>query len=94
MSKKNRKQQGIVKAEPPISFFNWFVTLIFSFLPGVNILFFIITIPCARTVTKRNFAIAGLVLSLILLIAFTLALIFFSDWIVDSLKSLLETPSN
>ncbi len=93
MSGKKKKQRGVVKAEPPISFFNWFVTLVFTFLPGANLLFFIIMIPCARTQTKRNFAIAGLVLSLILLIASSLALFFFSDWIVDRLKGLLETSA-
>ncbi|MBQ4227652.1 MAG: hypothetical protein II697_05555 [Clostridia bacterium] len=86
MSKKN-KREG--KGES-ISFFNWFVTLIFSILPGVNILFFIITIAGARRQAKRSFAVAGLVLALILGIAAAVMLFWFSDAIVDFLNGVIE----
>ncbi len=84
---KNKKREG--KGES-ISFFNWFVTLIFSILPGVNILFFIITIAGARRQAKRSFAVAGLVLTLILGIAAAVMLYWFSDVIVDFLNDLIE----
>ncbi len=84
---KNKKRES--KGES-ISFFNWFVTLIFSILPGVNILFFIITIAGARRQAKRSFAVAGLVLTLILGIAAAVMLYWFSDVIVDFLNDLIE----
>ena len=45
MSKENR---GVRR----VSFLNWFFTLIVSILPGVNILFFIITIAAARNASR------------------------------------------
>ena len=76
-----------------ISFFNWFVTLLFSIVPGVNIVFFIFTIACARTASKRSFAIAALVLSLLLLIAGCIGVIFFGEEIVKWAQSVLETQA-
>ena len=69
MSKENR---GVRR----VSFLNWFFTLIVSAIPGVNILFFVITIAAARNASKKSFAVAALVLSLLLLIA-ACALVFF-----------------
>ncbi|MCR4622119.1 MAG: hypothetical protein K5663_08565 [Clostridiales bacterium] len=89
MSKEKKKN------EKGISFINWFVTLIFSWLPAVNILFFIFTIAFARTRSKRNYAIAGLVLALILAIAASVMIFWFSDTVVGWLKSILPetTPA-
>ncbi len=49
------------------------------FIPWVNIIFFILTIAFAKTRSKRNYAIAGLVLSLIILVAFNIFFWLFSD---------------
>ncbi|MBR7040926.1 MAG: hypothetical protein IKI24_03690 [Clostridia bacterium] len=77
------------KSEKSVSFINWFITLIFSWIPGVNIIFFIFTIAFAGTRTKRNYAIAGLVLSLILALAVSILLFWFSDNVVAWLKDIL-----
>jgi len=45
-----------------VSVWNWLGTLILSLIPGVNVLFFIVTILFAKTRAKRNFAIAALIL--------------------------------
>ena len=73
-----------------ISFFNWFVTLIFSIIPGVNLLFFMLTIAGARTASKRSFAVAALVLSLILLIGACVTVIFFGEAFVRWAEALLS----
>ena len=77
------------KSEKSVSFINWFFTLIFSWLPGVNIIFFIFTIAFAKTHSKRNYAIAGLVLALILALAVSILLFWFSDNVVAWLKDIL-----
>ena len=79
------------KAPTRISFFNWFVTLIMSLIPGVNLLFFIITIGAAKTQVKRSYAVAALVLALILALLFVIALFFMSDVIIEWLNGILVT---
>ncbi|MBQ4451745.1 MAG: hypothetical protein II912_05170 [Clostridia bacterium] len=86
MSKKHKKAD----APESVSFVNWFVTLIFSIIPGVNILFFIVCIAGARTRAKRNFAVAALVLALLLGIALSVLLFVFTDNLVDFLNGVLE----
>ena len=83
MSKENR---GVRR----VSFLNWFFTLIVSILPGVNILFFIITIAAARNASKKSFAVAALVLSLLILIAACALVFFFGDAFVRWAESLLR----
>ena len=51
--------------EKRISVWNWMGTLVLSAIPGVNILAWILFIIFARTRSKRNFAIACIVLMLL-----------------------------
>ena len=73
-----------------VSFFNWFITLIFSLIPGVNLLFFIGTGMFARNPSKRTYAVAALVLTLIVLIALCVLIIFFGTEIVNWAEELLK----
>lgn len=83
-----------IKGEVRISFFNWFVTLIVSLIPAVNILFFIITMAAARTRAKRRFAAAALVLTMLLLAAAAIMLFFMSDRIIEWCNTVLaEAPA-
>ena len=83
----SKEGKGVKK----VSFFNWFVTLILSLIPGVNLLFFIFTIAGARNASKRTFAVAALVLSLIILIALCVSVIFFADEFADWAQKVLDT---
>jgi len=74
-----------------VSFFNWFLTLIFSAIPAVNILFFIITIGCARNPSKRTYAVAALVLTLIVLIALCVGVFCFGDTIAKWANDVIAT---
>ncbi len=77
-----------------VSFLNWFFTLILSAIPGVNILFFIITIAAAHNASKKSFAVAALVLSLLVLIAACALVFFFGDAFVRWAEELLkEVPA-
>lgn len=66
-----------------VSFFNWFITLVFSLIPGVNLIFFIGTGMFARNPSKRTYAVAALVLTLIILIALCVGVIFFGNEVVE-----------
>ena len=66
-----------------VSFFNWFITLIFSLIPGVNLIFFIGTGMFARNPSKRTYAVAALVLTLIILIGLCVGVIFFGNEVVE-----------
>lgn len=89
----SRESRGVRK----VSFVNWLITLIVSIVPGVNIIFFIFSIMLAKNPSKRTFATAALVLSLILLIAACVAIIFFgaqiADWAEELLKELPEAST-
>lgn len=76
--------------EKKVSFFNWFITLIFSIVPGVNLLFFIGTGMFARNPSKRTFAVAALVLTLIILIGLCIAVIFFGNELVEWAEQVLQ----
>lgn len=73
-----------------VSFFNWVITLIFSVIPGVNLLFFIGTSMFARNPSKRTYAVAALVLTLIVLIALCVGVIFFGNEVVEWAEKVLE----
>lgn len=72
-----------------VSFFNWFITLIFSLIPGINLIFFIGTGMFARNPSKRTYAAAALVLTLIILIALCVGVIFFGNEIVEWAEKVL-----
>ncbi|MBQ1255661.1 MAG: hypothetical protein IIX93_00080 [Clostridia bacterium] len=72
-----------------VSFFNWFITLIFSLIPGLNLIFFIGAGMFARNPSKRTYAAAALVLTLIILIGLCVAVIFFGNEIVEWAEKVL-----
>lgn len=76
-----------------ISFANWLITLVLSVIPGVNIIFFVITLTFARHPAKKSFAVAALVLTLVILIALSMAIILFGEEIARWLTDILEQPA-
>ena len=81
-----RNEKRIAKNQ--ISTWNWVGTLFLSIIPGINIISFILFIIFAKTQSKRTFAIAALILSVLLVIvAYIVLLCFahqlhmFSDWL-------------
>lgn len=73
-----------------ISFINWLITLILSVIPGVNLIFFIFTMALARHPAKKSYAIAAFTLTLVILIALCVAVIFFGDDIAKWLTDILD----
>ena len=67
---------------------NWLGTLFLCCIPGVNIIALIITGFAAKTRSKRNFAWASLLLTLIFIVLFIAAFAIFGDSIVEWAKNL------
>lgn len=66
-----------------ISVLNWMGTLLLCAIPGVNILSMILFIILAKTQAKRSFAIAMLVLSVILAALVCAAFLVFPNELAD-----------
>ena len=86
------KKEG--KGVKKVSFINWLITLIFSIIPGVNLVAFIGIAMFARNPSKRTFAAAALVLTLVILIALCVGIIFFGNELVEWAEKVLETAEN
>ncbi len=78
------------------SILNWMGTLILYGIPGVNLIFLILTIIFAKTGAKRNFAIAALLLMVLCLVLVCAAFVAFPDYftrMAQSLRDASETVS-
>lgn len=62
------------------SILNWMGTLILYAIPGVNIIFLILSIIFAKSGAKRNFAIAGLLLCILSAVLLFAAFAIFPDY--------------
>ena len=62
------------------SVLNWMGTLILYAIPGVNLIFLILSAIFARSAAKRNFAIAGIILMVLCLILSVVAFAVFPDY--------------
>ena len=62
------------------SVWNWMGTLILYAIPGVNLIFLILSAIFAKSSAKRNFAIAGIVLMVLCLILTFAAFAIFPDF--------------
>ena len=75
MSANESRQKG----NRQVSVFNWILTLLACSIPIVNIVVYILFIIFARLRSKRRFAIAGLVLEILFLLAIAALFIFLPD---------------
>lgn len=72
------------------SVLNWMGTLILYSIPGVNLIFLILSIIFAKTGAKRNFAIAGLLLMVLALVLLCAAFALFPDFFTRMAQSMRE----
>ena len=72
------------------SVLNWMGTLILYSIPGVNLIFLILSIIFAKTGAKRNFAIAGLLLMLLCLVLTCAAFAVFPDFFLQLSQKLRD----
>ena len=72
----------------PISVINWMLTVLLSVIPGINVVGFIAMIIFAKNRSKKNFAIASLLLCTIFAVLFVAAFVLFGDQIVEFAKGL------
>ena len=81
MARSGRKQPSVL---------NWMGSLILTFIPGVNLIFLILSIIFARSSGKRNFAIAGLVLLILCAILVFAAFAVFPDFFTRLTESMRQ----
>ena len=72
------------------SVWNWMGTLILYGIPGVNLIFLILSAIFAKSSAKRNFAIAGIVLMVLCLILTFAAFAIFPDFFTRLGQNLRE----
>ena len=72
------------------SILNWMGTLILYGIPGVNLIFLILTIIFAKTGAKRNFAIAALLLMVLFVLLVCAAFVAFPDYFTRMAQSLRD----
>ncbi|MBR0366785.1 MAG: hypothetical protein IJH86_00135 [Clostridia bacterium] len=72
------------------SILNWMGTLILYGIPGVNLIFLILTIIFAKTGAKRNFAIAALLLMVLCVLLVCAAFVAFPDYFTRMAQSLRD----
>ena len=77
-----------------VSILNWLGTLILYAIPVVNILVLILTIIFAKSDSKRKFAIAGLILMVVLVLAIVAAFLFFPEQLVQFAEWLDATAAS
>ncbi|MBR2697624.1 MAG: hypothetical protein IKE76_03455 [Clostridia bacterium] len=78
------------------SILNWMGSLILLGIPGVNLIFLILSIIFAKTSAKRNFAIAALLLMVLSVVLLCAAFVAFPDYftrMAQSLRDASETVS-
>ncbi len=73
-----------------ITVFNWMITLILSAIPGVNVIFFVLSLIFAKSRPKRTFAGAALILTVLFAAIIVAAFMIFGDEIVDFARRLNE----
>lgn len=76
------------------SILNWMFTLLVCAIPGVNLLFLILSAIFAKTHAKRSFAIAGILLFLIVFVLVGAAFAIFPDYftrLADTLRGIPAT---
>ena len=74
-----------------VSVLNWMGSLILYGIPGVNLIFLILTIIFAKSGSKRNFAIAGLLLMVLFAVLVCAAFAIFPDYFTTLGQNLRET---
>ena len=73
------------------SILNWMGTLILCSIPGVNLIFLILSAIFAKSGAKRNFAIAGILLMVLFAIITFAAFAIFPDFFAKLGQSLRES---
>lgn len=69
---------------------NWLGTLILYGIPGVNLIFLILSAIFAKTAAKRNFAIAGIILMVLCAVIVFAAFAIFPDFFTRLADSIRE----
>lgn len=72
------------------SILNWMGSLILFSIPGVNLIFLILSIIFAKTAAKRNFAIAALILMVLWVLLVCAAFVLFPEQLTQYAQTLRD----
>jgi len=81
------------KRQPSV--LNWMGTLLLYSIPGVNLIFLILSAIFAKSSSKRSFSIAGILLIVICALLTFLAFMFFRDYFIrltEALRQVYQQP--
>ena len=78
-----------VKKQPSV--LNWMGTLILYAIPGVNLIFLILSAIFAKSSSKRSFAIAGIVLMVLCAVLTFVAFMVFPDFFTKLTEALRQS---
>ena len=73
----------MAKSRKTPSVLNWLGTLILYSIPGINLIFLILSVIFARSSAKRGFAIAGILLFVLCLALICAAFAIFPDYFTN-----------
>jgi len=73
------------------SVFNWMITLILYSIPGVNVLFLILSAIFAKSTAKRRFAIAAILLMLLVVALIIAAFVVFPEFFTELAQILRDS---
>lgn len=77
MTKKTKNAPGV---------FNWLLTLILLGIPGVNVIAMVLYAICGKTVTKKKFAAAALILMVLTALAAFAVFVFLPDQVNTAIE--------
>ena len=72
------------------SILNWMGTLFLTAIPGVNLIFLILSAIFAKSPSKRGFAVAGILLILLVCVLVFVAFMVFPDFFRDLANKMRE----
>ena len=75
------------------SVFNWMITLILYSIPGVNVLFLILSAIFAKSTAKRRFAIAAILLMLLGVILVIAAFVAFPEFFREVAQTMRDSTN-
>ena len=81
MAKSSRNRPSVI---------NWMGTLILYAIPGVNLIFLVLSAIFAKSTSKRNFAIAGIILMVLCVVLTFAAFAVFPDFFIRLADSIRE----
>ena len=80
------------KSSPSV--LNWLGSLFLFCIPGVSLIFLILSLIFARSTAKRRFAVAGILLTVLFIVAVFAVFAIFPDYFTELAKNMRDMSNN